>query len=161
VWRDGGPHRVTTDCDDRGMNQFPVSFSFTTSTVPTALSGRACPEPARTPASTNRLFGRLLMSIREVRASLRAMASRADERNAEATELLDEAAFVEDALRDWAQKSPDDPALPHLIFNLAKVYSDMDTHDARLRKDEVLEWLTTSYLAAYEPRPACVKRNAR
>jgi hypothetical protein len=144
------------------MNQFPASFSFTTSAVPSALPGRAGAETARRPASTNRLFGRLLMSIREVRNSLRAMASRVDERNVEATEMLDEAVFVEDALRDWAQKSPNDPALPYLIFNLAKLYSDMDTDDARIRKDAVLEWLTSSFLPrAYDPRAARAKRNAR
>jgi len=158
----GRPQPVTTDRDDRSMNQFPTSFSFTTSAVPTTLSGRADPETARSPASTERLFGRLLMSIREVRNSLRAMASRVNERHAEAEEMLDEAAFVEDALRDWAQKSPNDPALPYLIFNLANLYSTMDTDDAHLRKDAVLEWLTSSFLPrAYDPRAARAKRNAR
>jgi hypothetical protein len=144
------------------MNQFPASFSFTTNAVSTALSGRADAGTARESASTHRLFGHLLMSIREVRNSLRAMASRVDERHVEASEMLDEAVFVEDALRDWAQKSPNDPALPYLIFNLAKLYSDMDTDDARIRKDAVLDWLTSSFLPrAYDRRAGRAKRNAR
>jgi hypothetical protein len=128
------------------MNQFPAPFSFTTNTVPIVPRPWAGSNPACGSATPNRLFGRLLISILEVCNSLRDIASRIDERHAEATEMLHEAALLEDALRDWAQQSPNDPALPYLIFNLAKLYSDMDTAAARMCKDALLRWLDTSFL---------------
>ena len=81
-----------------------------------------------------------------MRSSLHDLALRMNERHVEAAEMLDEAGLVEDALREGGESSPNDPALPYLIFGLAKLYSDIGTEDSRSRKDAVLEWLTSSFL---------------
>jgi hypothetical protein len=127
----GRPQPVTGDGDDRRMNRLLPPLAAVAPPGPVAL---------------NRYFGRVLMSIPDIRNSLDGLASRAEERRQEAQEMFDEAVCIEDALRDWAQKSPNGPLLPYLVFNLATLYSDIGTADARARKDEVLEWLTTAFL---------------
>ncbi|HWT05339.1 MAG TPA: hypothetical protein VN224_06240 [Xanthomonadales bacterium] len=140
------------------MNHVPPSLSAAAHPYPPIPPALADVHRARGSVPGDRYFGRLLMSALEVRNSLRDLASRIDERHEEARQMFDEAVFVEDALRDWAQKCPNDTFLPYLIFTLATLYSELDTAEARARKDAVADWLSTSFMIGASPKPDGVSR---
>jgi hypothetical protein len=125
------------------MNQAQPSFA------PFANPRRAVPgapvyaHRAGALAVGDRYFGRVLMSVPEVRYWLRDLSQRIEAHPAEADAIFGEAVFVEDALRDWAQKSPADPILPNYIHCLSQLYRAIGTRDACDRTSETMEWLAS------------------
>ncbi len=96
-------------------------------------------------APADRYFGRLKMSILGVRNSLRDLAARADVEPGQAEHIFDKAVLVEDALRDWQTHFPRDPWIPKYAYALAQLYAKLDLDDARVRKNDTLDWLIASY----------------
>ena len=88
------------------------------------------------------------MSILGVRNSLRDLRLRIDVRPEEASQVYGKTLLVENALRDWSQKFPNDPWIPRYLYSLAELYRKIDTEDARVRKNDTLDWLITSYPAS-------------
>jgi hypothetical protein len=148
-----GPVVVTGAGHDRRMNHVPPSLCAAAHPHPPVPRALADVRRTRGGVPGERYFGRLPMSALEVRNSLRDLASRIDERREEAREMFDEAVFVEDALRDWAGRCPNDTFLPYLVFALATLYSELDTAEARARKDDVADWLSTSFMIDASPKP--------
>ena len=85
------------------------------------------------------------MSILGVRNSLRDLRREVEAHPASAPRVYEEAVLVEDSLHDWAKKFPNDTWLPQFLYSLAELYRAIDTADARVRKNDTLDWLIASY----------------
>jgi hypothetical protein len=96
-------------------------------------------------APADRYFGRLKMSILGVRNQLKDLAARADAHPEDAEHIYDKAVLVEDALHDWQRHFPRDPWIPKYAYSLAQLYGKLDTDDARVRKNDTLDWLIATY----------------
>ena len=88
------------------------------------------------------------MSILGVRNSLHDLRQRVEARPEEAPQVYAHAVMVEDALLDWSQKYPNDPWIPKFLYSLSELYGKIDTADARVRKNDTLDWLIASYPAS-------------
>ena len=114
------------------------------------LLGISCAAPATADSFANlapadRYFGRLKMSILGVRNSIKDLAARADAHPEDAEHVFDKAVLVEDALRDWHAHFPRDPWIPRYAYSLAQLYGKLDIDDARVRKNDMFEWLVATY----------------
>src|ERR1700736_3653218 len=105
----------------------------------------AMAEPSANLAPADRYFGRLKMSILGVRNSLRDLAARADAHPEDAEHIFDKVVLVEDALRDWHAHFPRDPWIPGYAYSLAQLYGKLDTDDARVRRNDTLDWLAATF----------------
>ena len=131
------------------MNHVLPSFARVETTRRAVLAAPLYAHPAGALPPADRYFGRVLMSIPEVRYWLRDLTSRIDSHPADASQVFNEAVFIEDALRDWAQKSPADSFLPNYIHCLAELYREIDNEDARSRRAETLDWLASFMTVRY------------
>jgi hypothetical protein len=109
------------------------------------LSGAA---PARALAPADRYFGRLQISILGVRNTLHDLAQQVAAHPEDAVHVYDKALFVDDALHDWAKKFPNDPWIPKYVRALANLYAQIDTEDARVQRNDTLDWLIATYPAS-------------
>ena len=125
------------------MKRLLLVLALGSTIVSAAAPASAAPTNALAPA--DRYFGRLQMSILGVRNSLRDLSQQVDVHPDAAAHVYDKAVFVEDALHDWAAKFPNDPWVPKYIYSLAELYRKVDTEDARVRKNDTLDWLIASY----------------
>ena len=80
-----------------------------------------------------------------VRNALKDLSERATARPEEAEHIFDKAVLVEDALRDWHAHFPRDPWIPKYAFSLAQLYGKLDFDDARVRRNDTLDWLTATF----------------
>lgn len=96
-------------------------------------------------APAERPFGRLKLTIVEVRRGLDGLTARAAAHPADAPAVYARAVLLEDALRDWARHFPGDPWIPGCAFALAQLYGQLDLPDAGTRKNEALDWLIAAY----------------
>ena len=96
-------------------------------------------------APADRYFGRLKMSILGVRNSIKDLAARADTHPEDAEHIFDKAVLVEDALRDWHAHFPRDPWIPRYAYSLAQLYGKLDMDDARVRRNDTLDWLIATF----------------
>ncbi|MDB5027060.1 MAG: hypothetical protein JWO66_749 [Candidatus Eremiobacteraeota bacterium] len=121
--------------------------SILTTTVPVSAETTYALAPA------DRYFGRLQMSILGVRNSLHDLSQQVDVHPEDLTHVYSQALFVDDALHDWAKKFPNDPWLPRFAYSLAELYRKIDTQDARVAKNDTLDWLIASFpTSAYAQR---------
>jgi hypothetical protein len=127
------------------MKGFMLSLALVASIVPALAPTQAFAQPANQLAPADRYFGQLQMSILGVRNSLHDLALRIAARPEEADQVYGKTVLVEDALHDWSQKFPNDPWLPKYLYSLAELYRKIDTEDARVRKNDTLDWLIASY----------------
>ncbi len=105
----------------------------------------AIAEPAANLAPADRYFGRLKMSILGVRNALKDLSARADAHPSDAENIFAKAVLVEDALHDWHRHFPRDPWIPKYAYSLAQLYGKLDHDDARVRKNDTLDWLIATY----------------
>ena len=105
----------------------------------------AMADPSSNLAPADRYFGRLKMSILGVRNSLKDLSARADAHPEDAEHVYDKAVLVEDALHDWQKHYPRDPWIPKYAYSLAQLYGKLDFDDARVRKNDTLDWLIATY----------------
>ncbi|HEY4439724.1 MAG TPA: hypothetical protein VGN14_04680 [Candidatus Elarobacter sp.] len=111
-----------------------------------SFAAPALAAPTTSMAPADRYFGRLKMSILGVRNSLRDLANRADAADsADMEHIFDKAVLVEDALRDWQSHFPRDPWIPKYTYALAQLYDKLDLEEARVRKNDTLDWLIACY----------------
>ena len=110
-----------------------------------SFAAPAFAQPMSSMAPADRYFGRLKMSILGVRNSLHDLAVRADAQPEAAQHIFDKAVLVEDALRDWQAHFPRDPWIPKYAYALAQLYAKLDLVEARVRKNDTLDWLIASY----------------
>ena len=96
-------------------------------------------------APADHYFGRLKMSILGVRNGLKDLAARADAHPEDAEHVYDKAVLIEDALHDWQKHYPRDPWIPRYAYSLAQLYGKLDMDDARVRKNDTLDWLIATY----------------
>ena len=101
--------------------------------------------PTANLAPADRYFGRLKMSILGVRNSIKDLAERANAHPEDAEHIYDKAVLVEDALRDWHAHFPRDPWLPKFTYSLAQLYGKLDMDDARVRRNDTLDWLVATF----------------
>jgi hypothetical protein len=130
------------------MKGFILTLALVASIVPAVAPAQAFAQPANQLAPADRYFGQLQMSILGVRNSLHDLSLRIDAHPNESSQVYDKAVLVEDSLRDWSQKFPNDPWIPKFVYSLAELYRKIDTEDARVRKNDTLDWLITSYPAS-------------
>jgi len=130
------------------VKRFILALAVVASALPAVLPAPAFARPVSELAPADRYFGQLQMSILGVRNSLRDLRLRIDVRPEEASQVYGKTLLVENALRDWSQKFPNDPWIPRYLYSLAELYRKIDTEDARVRKNDTLDWLITSYPAS-------------
>lgn len=129
-------------------------------TLVLALAAASMAAPARAESTANlapadRYFGHMKMSILGVRNALRDLSARADVHPEEGEHVFDKAVLVEDAMRDWARHFPRDPWLPRYAYALAQLYGKIDGNDARVRRNDTLDWLVATWPSsefAQQPR---------
>lgn len=73
-------------------------------------------------APADEYFGHLKMSILGIRNQLRDLETRSAWRGENKRNLLGKATFIEDAMREWAEKYPADPWLPQFRRRLDLCY---------------------------------------
>jgi hypothetical protein len=117
-----------------------TSIAITLATV-----SPVCAQPSPGPAPADRYFGQLHMSILGVRNSLADLSARVNAHPEDAAHVYDKALMVDDALHDWAEKFPHDPWLPKFAHALAGLYKQIDTEEARIRKNDTVDWLIATY----------------
>jgi hypothetical protein len=122
------------------MKRIVLAFALALSFAAPAFA-----EPSANLAPADRYFGRLKMSILGVRNQLKDLAARADAHPEDAEHIFDKAVLVEDALHDWQRHFPRDPWIPKYAYSLAQLYGKLDTDDARVRKNDTLDWLIATY----------------
>jgi hypothetical protein len=110
-----------------------------------AFAAPAFADTTRNLAPADRYFGRLKMSILGVRNALSDLSARADAQPEQAEHIYDKAVLVEDALHDWQRHFPRDPWIPKYAYALAQLYGKLELDDARLRKNDTLDWLIATY----------------
>jgi hypothetical protein len=125
------------------MRRFLMAFGLALATLVYAVPVSADSMSHLAPA--DRYFGRLKMSILGVRNQLKDLSMRADAHPEDCEHIFDKAVLVEDALRDWQHQFPRDPWIPKYAFSLAQLYAKLDTDDARVRKNDTLDWLVATY----------------
>jgi hypothetical protein len=103
------------------------------------------PHPGLAPA--DEYFGRLGMSILGVRSKVKDLGLEADLHPDHARAILNNALWVEDAMRDWAKKYPFDRWLPRYAYALEVMYEKMPGPDAHKRAVKQV-----AYLTAYFPQ---------
>jgi hypothetical protein len=122
------------------MKRVIVAFALVVSFSAPAFAGSTA-----NLAPADHYFGRLKMSILGVRNSLRDLAARADAHPEDAERIFDKAVLVEDALRDWHAHFPRDPWIPGYAYSLAQLYGKLDNDDARVRRNDTLDWLVATF----------------
>jgi len=110
-----------------------------------SFAAPAFADPSANLAPADRYFGRLKMSILGVRNALHDLSARADMHPEDAEHIYDKAVLVEDALHDWQRHFPRDPWIPKYTYSLAQLYGKLDMEDARVRKNDTLDWLIATY----------------
>jgi hypothetical protein len=130
------------------MKGFMLTLALIASTAPALAPTQAFARTTNDLAPADRYFGQLQMSILGVRNSLHDLKQRIEAHPNESAQVYDKALLVEDSLRDWSQKFPNDPWIPKFVYSLAELYRTIDTEDARVRKNDALDWLVASYPAS-------------
>jgi hypothetical protein len=130
------------------VKRYLLPLALAASLLPAAGAAPATAGTTGAVAPADRYFGRLQMSILGVRNSLHDLSARVDAHPEEAAHVYDKAVFVEDALHDWARQFPGDPWLPKYAYALADLYRRIDTEDARVRKNDTLDWLISTFPAS-------------
>jgi hypothetical protein len=126
----------------RSLIAIALASSFLSSAAP------ALAQPTIAIAPADRYFGSLQMSILGVRNALHDLSQQLDAHPEDAAHVYAKAVSVEDALRDWSKKFPNDPWLPKFTYSLAALYRKIDTEDARVRWNDTLDWLIAGYPAS-------------
>ena len=103
--------------------------------------------PKYTNAPADEYFGRLQMSILGVRNKVKDLGLQADLHPDQDRAVLNNAKWVEDAMRDWAQKYPFDRWLPRYAWALEQMYEAIPGYDAHKRALKQL-----GYVTAYFPQ---------
>ena len=96
-------------------------------------------------APADEYFGRLKMSILGIGNQLRDLALRLQYTPGQGEAILGSAAMVEDALRDWERKYPQDPWLAKDVYQLTSLYSHVHTAHGHSCAARSLHWLLVRY----------------
>ncbi len=131
--------------------------------TPRAMSARlgaaalvfACALAALTPAAVpksrdaplDEYFGRLKFSVLGVRNAVTRMGLDADLHPEHDRAVLGRAAFVEDAMRDWARKYPFDRWLPRYAYALETMYERIPGDEAHRRAIRQVDYITAYFPA--------------
>ena len=113
----------------------------------TAAKKPAAYHPHNGPAPADEYFGRLGMSVLGVRSKVKDLGLDADYHPEHDQAILNNALWVEDAMRDWAKKYPFDRWLPRYAFALEQMYEEIPGAAAHKRAVKQI-----SYITAYFPQ---------
>jgi hypothetical protein len=103
--------------------------------------------PHNGPAPADEYFGRLGMSVLGVRSKVKDLGLDADLHPEHDQAILNNALWLEDAMRDWAKKYPFDRWLPRYAFALEQMYEEIPGSAAHKRAVKQI-----SYITAYFPQ---------
>jgi hypothetical protein len=98
-------------------------------------------------APADEYFGRLKLSVLGIRNDVKDYGLRVDLDVHNGTAVLNNAVYVEDAMRDWARKYPFDNWLPRYAYALEGVYEEIPGDIAHKRAVRQL-----NYIIAYFPQ---------
>lgn len=99
------------------------------------------------PAPADEYFGRLGMSVLGVRSKVKDLGLDADLHPEHDQAILNNALWIEDAMRDWAKKYPFDRWLPRYAYALEQMYEEIPGEAAHKRAVKQV-----SYITAYFPQ---------
>ena len=85
------------------------------------------------------------MSILGIRNELHDLELRLQYTPGKSEAILGSAALVEDALRDWEHKYPQDPWLAKDVYELTSLYANVHTVHGRTCANRSLRWLLGRY----------------
>jgi hypothetical protein len=134
----------------------PAASAKASTKKPAIAQRPAAKKPARKPAAyhphngpapADEYFGRLGMSVLGVRTKVKDLGLDADFHPEHDQAILNNALWVEDAMRDWAKKYPFDRWLPRYAFALEQMYEEIPGQAAHKRAVK-----QTSYITAYFPQ---------
>lgn len=108
--------------------------------------------PHTGPAPADEYFGRLGMSVLGVRSKVKDLGLDADLHPEHDPAILNNALWVEDAMRDWAKKYPFDRWLPRYAYALEQMYEEIPGDVAHKRAVKQI-----SYITAYFPQTLYAK----
>ena len=103
--------------------------------------------PHSGPAPADEYFGRLGMSVLGVRTKVKDLGLDADFHPDHDQAILNNALWVEDAMRDWAKKYPFDRWLPRYAYARVQMYEEIPGAAAHKRAVKQI-----SYVTAYFPQ---------
>lgn len=98
-------------------------------------------QTARRVAPADEYFGKTGMSILGIRNHLNDISTRIDGDASAASGQLAGAESVEDAIRDWAQKYPQDTWLDRSAVTLERVYARIGTGESRTHLQTFATWI--------------------
>ncbi|MFN2449496.1 MAG: tol-pal system YbgF family protein [Candidatus Baltobacteraceae bacterium] len=111
-----------------------------------AAAGPALAQPQHhRVAPADEYFGRLKMSILGMRNEIKDLSTRLSFNPDRGGELLGSALTVEDAIRDWEHKYPDDSWLPKSVYMLSQLYASIHTEEGQRRAAATLRWVIDRY----------------
>jgi hypothetical protein len=96
-------------------------------------------------APADEYFGRMKMSILGIRNQLHDLALRLQYTPNKSEDVLGSASLVEDAMRDWERKYPQDPWLAKSVYELTSLYASVHTPQGRSKAVYALRWLLGRY----------------
>jgi hypothetical protein len=108
-------------------------------------------------APADEYFGRLKMSILGIRNQLHDLDLRVRYAPDRGSQVLGSAAFVEDALKDWEHKYPQDPWLPKNVYQLTQLYSQVHTNEGQRCTTRTYRWLLARYPRTWYARQARIQ----
>ncbi|HZX68498.1 MAG TPA: hypothetical protein VFE70_06415 [Candidatus Elarobacter sp.] len=103
--------------------------------------------PHNGPAPADEYFGRLGMSVLGVRSKVKDLGLDADLHPERDQAILNNALWIEDAMRDWAKKYPFDKWLPRYAYALEQMYEEIPGDAAHKRAIRQV-----AYITAYFPQ---------
>ncbi len=101
--------------------------------------------PHNGPAPADEYFGRLGMSVLGVRSKVKDLGLDADLHPEHDQAILNNALWVEDAMRDWAKKYPFDRWLPRYASALEQMYEEIPGDAAHKRAVKQVDYITAYF----------------
>ena len=122
---------------------FRRSFACLLLVLAGTASSYAAPHSGLAPA--DEYFGRMKMSILEIRNRLHDAAIRVGSDPAHADAQLGSFRWLEDAIEDWGNKYPQDTWLPGTMVALDRLYARLHSAGAHAQQARILAWVHRHY----------------
>jgi hypothetical protein len=117
--------------------------------VPAARADTTVDQPARAASFSNapadEYFGPLALSVLGIRNAIGATTLRLDRAGAVGADAVKGVALVEESIREWQAKYPDDAWLPRMVLALHHAYRKIATDESRRRSVDTATWLISRY----------------
>jgi hypothetical protein len=126
--------------------------------VPAVCADTTVDQPARAASFSNapadEYFGPLALSVLGIRNAIGTTTLRLDRAGAVGPDAVKSVALVEESIREWQAKYPDDAWLPRMVLALHHAYREIATDESRRRSVDTATWLISRYPSSAEAAEA-------